>query len=180
MPAASLIGKRSYSLYIWHYPVIILMNTNAANEELGFTRILLQLSVILMLSVFSYKYIEEPVRRGRFHAQLQSVKSKFSFKPMAGLVLTILVFFRFVSWITASAEKQPEISSPVIAEKITLNEHQDSSSKDAGGEPPEQGEGVTAIGDSLILNVASSLEEILPTSSSTVRWEGRCPVSRML
>ncbi|MEK8212047.1 MULTISPECIES: acyltransferase family protein [unclassified Paenibacillus] len=156
------IGKRSYSLYIWHYPVIILMNTNAANEELGFTRILLQLSVILMLSVFSYKYIEEPVRRGRFRAQLQSVKSKFSFKPMVGLVLTILVFFRFVSWITASAEKQPGISSPVIAEKITLNEHQDSSSKDAGGEPPEQGEGVTAIGDSLILNVASSLEEILP------------------
>ncbi|MEC0167219.1 acyltransferase family protein [Paenibacillus graminis] len=156
------IGKRSYSLYIWHYPVIILMNTDAANKEPDFTRILLQITVILMLSVFSYKYIEEPVRRGKFRAQLHSIKHNYSFRPIIGLVLTVLIYFRFVSWITASAEVHPGLSNPVIAEKITPDDSQDSSSKDAGGEPPEQGEGVTAIGDSLILNVAPALEAMLP------------------
>lgn len=98
------IGKRSYSLYIWHYPVIILMNTNAANGEIGITQILLQITVILVLSIFSYKYIEEPIRRGTFRSRLRAMKVRYSFKPVIGLVLTVLIFFRLVAWITGHAE----------------------------------------------------------------------------
>ncbi|WP_076418269.1 acyltransferase [Paenibacillus sp. FSL R7-0273] len=94
------IGKRSYSLYIWHYPVIILMNANSANERPGLIQMLLQFTVIVLLAVVSYKYIEEPVRRGGFRAQLLSLKSRFSFKPMIGFVVIIILFFRLVTWIT--------------------------------------------------------------------------------
>ncbi|WNS46098.1 acyltransferase [Paenibacillus sp. MMS20-IR301] len=99
------IGKHSYSLYIWHYPVIILMNTNGANEKSGFAQILLQLAVILMLSIISYRYIEEPFRRGTFRAQLLSLKSRISFKPMIGLILILILFVRLVTWITQKAGK---------------------------------------------------------------------------
>ncbi|MFD0587240.1 acyltransferase family protein [Paenibacillus sp. GCM10027627] len=60
------IGKRSYSLYLWHYPVIILTRPEANSNEAGFIQVLLQLIVIVILSSFSYKYVEEPIRRGNF------------------------------------------------------------------------------------------------------------------
>ncbi|WP_372011292.1 acyltransferase family protein [Paenibacillus chitinolyticus] len=59
------IGKRSYSLYIWHYPVIILSSPAANVGEPGFVDILLQLTLIFMLSALSYRFVEEPIRRGR-------------------------------------------------------------------------------------------------------------------
>ncbi|MFC9773811.1 acyltransferase family protein [Paenibacillus chitinolyticus] len=58
------IGKRSYSLYIWHYPVIILSSPAANVGEPGFVDILLQLTLIFMLSALSYRFVEEPIRRG--------------------------------------------------------------------------------------------------------------------
>ncbi|EGL17481.1 MULTISPECIES: acyltransferase [unclassified Paenibacillus] len=61
----SWIGKRSYSLYIWHYPVIILSSPEANVGEPGFVDILLQLTLIFMLSALSYRFVEEPIRRGR-------------------------------------------------------------------------------------------------------------------
>lgn len=60
----SWIGKRSYSLYIWHYPVIILSSPAANAEETVFADILLQLTLIFMLSALSYRFVEEPIRRG--------------------------------------------------------------------------------------------------------------------
>ncbi|MFE4571655.1 acyltransferase family protein [Paenibacillus chitinolyticus] len=59
------MGKRSYSLYIWHYPVIILSSPAANVGEPGFVDILLQLTLIFMLSALSYRFVEEPIRRGR-------------------------------------------------------------------------------------------------------------------
>ncbi|MFF2154455.1 acyltransferase family protein [Paenibacillus chitinolyticus] len=61
----SWIGKRSYSLYIWHYPVIIVSSPAANVGEPGFVDILLQLVLIFMLSALSYRFVEEPIRRGR-------------------------------------------------------------------------------------------------------------------
>ncbi|MEY9093598.1 acyltransferase family protein [Paenibacillus sp. RC84] len=61
----SWIGKRSYSLYIWHYPVIILSRPEANVGEPGFVDILLQLTLIFMLSALSYRFVEEPIRKGR-------------------------------------------------------------------------------------------------------------------
>ncbi|REK68257.1 MAG: acyltransferase [Brevibacillus sp.] len=58
------IGKRSYSLYIWHYPVIVLSSPTVNTEKPGFTHILLQLIMSVALAALSYKYVEEPIRRG--------------------------------------------------------------------------------------------------------------------
>lgn len=89
----SWIGKRSYSLYIWHYPVIILLSPAANAGEPGFADILLQLTIIFMLSALSYRFVEEPIRRGRFWKNLHLTKSPGSFKLLAVLVLIMSVFF---------------------------------------------------------------------------------------
>ncbi|WEX76218.1 acyltransferase [Sinorhizobium numidicum] len=54
------IGKLSYSLYLWHWPVIVY--AGILNPELTITDRLLCLAVTLALSLFSYHFIENPIR----------------------------------------------------------------------------------------------------------------------
>ncbi|TFD66767.1 acyltransferase family protein [Cryobacterium ruanii] len=54
------IGKISYSLYLWHFPVVILLATVFATDSPFY----LPLAVLLMLalSVFSFHFVEDPIR----------------------------------------------------------------------------------------------------------------------
>ncbi|MET4687060.1 acyltransferase family protein [Sinorhizobium fredii] len=54
------IGKLSYSLYLWHWPVIVY--AGIVEPELSVVDRLLCLAVTLLLSLFSYHFIENPIR----------------------------------------------------------------------------------------------------------------------
>jgi peptidoglycan/LPS O-acetylase OafA/YrhL len=54
------LGKRSYGLYLWHYPVFRLL---VPGQE-AWPWFLLRLGVTLALTYLSFKYLEEPVRHG--------------------------------------------------------------------------------------------------------------------
>ncbi|HZP76291.1 MAG TPA: acyltransferase family protein [Pseudolabrys sp.] len=64
-PAPVLIGKISYSLYLWHFPLLAFGAYVAiGGESLGAKLALLALSVLL--AFVSWRYIEQPVRKGRW------------------------------------------------------------------------------------------------------------------
>ena len=56
------IGARSYGIYLWHYPVIVLTTPPNATENLG--RAALQITAAIALAALSWKFIEEPIRHG--------------------------------------------------------------------------------------------------------------------
>jgi hypothetical protein len=56
------MGSRSYSAYLWHWPVIVIAAA-AIGRELTVTEGLVCLSMALALSELSYRYLENPVRR---------------------------------------------------------------------------------------------------------------------
>ncbi|NQX58674.1 acyltransferase family protein [Paenibacillus qinlingensis] len=60
------IGKRSYSLYIWHYPVIILTSSAIDTGETNWVKMGMQVVLSFLLAAFSFSYIEEPFRRNGF------------------------------------------------------------------------------------------------------------------
>ena len=57
------IGVRSYSLYLWHYPVIILTSSTTNIGEFDGRQAVLQLAVSFLLAELSWKFIEGPIRR---------------------------------------------------------------------------------------------------------------------
>ncbi|TPK50491.1 MULTISPECIES: acyltransferase family protein [unclassified Mesorhizobium] len=61
LPPMQWIGKLSYSLYLWHWPVIVYAGMVTA-ELSGLDRFAC-LALTLMLSIFTYHVIENPVRR---------------------------------------------------------------------------------------------------------------------
>ncbi|MFC7681051.1 acyltransferase family protein [Paenibacillus sp. GCM10028914] len=58
------IGVRSYGIYLWHYPVIILTSPNGSPIENSALHTALQIVASVILASLSWKYIEEPIRHG--------------------------------------------------------------------------------------------------------------------
>ena len=67
------IGVRSYGIYLWHYPIIVL--TTPANGQETLLRGTAQVAASVVVAGLSWRLIEEPVRHGaigRWAAQLRS------------------------------------------------------------------------------------------------------------
>ncbi len=87
------IGVRSYSLYIWHYPVIILTNPSNQAVTPGPLLIAFQIAASFALAALSYKYVEEPLRRGSLRAKFRTVLSIrwLGVQPLAFLIIIPLL-----------------------------------------------------------------------------------------
>jgi peptidoglycan/LPS O-acetylase OafA/YrhL len=56
------LGVRSYGIYLWHFPVIVLTSPPNSAEDLP--RAAAQVTASILLAALSWRYLEEPVRRG--------------------------------------------------------------------------------------------------------------------
>lgn len=79
----SYIGARSYSLYLWHWPVYILVGAAIDNQ----LQIFIKIFLTLILAELSYQYVENPIR----HNQYQ----KWSFLKIS-FYLAIVIFSLFL------------------------------------------------------------------------------------
>ncbi|GMX63713.1 acyltransferase family protein [Paenibacillus elgii] len=167
------IGIRSYSLYIWHYPVIVLTSRTVEADEWGALRLFLQLGASLLLAALSWKYIEEPIRRG----SLENMWRKMGMKPrfrLRHLFVIIVCSILLLSTSCKSNEDTPASVQP--AYEVTKQNAEDHSAATVQPETPapedspkspqknkeEAGKGVTAIGDSVILDAVPYLKKYLP------------------
>lgn len=69
MPPLVWVGKVSYSLYLWHWPVLVLVNSAGwYGRGLPYVPLSLQFAVMLLLSWLSWRFVEQPFRHGRLQA----------------------------------------------------------------------------------------------------------------
>ncbi len=61
-PVLKWIGQRSYGIYIWHYPIIVLTTPYNAPPDLA--RSVLQVAASFTCAGLSWKYLEQPIRHG--------------------------------------------------------------------------------------------------------------------
>jgi peptidoglycan/LPS O-acetylase OafA/YrhL len=73
------IGVRSYGIYLWHYPVIVL--TTPANSTEDLPRAVWQIAASIALAALSWKFVEEPVRHGAIERAWRRIRSR----KLAGL-----------------------------------------------------------------------------------------------
>ena len=60
------IGVRSYGIYLWHYPIIVL--TTPANSTDSLARGALQVAASIVVAALSWHFVEEPIRHGALAA----------------------------------------------------------------------------------------------------------------
>jgi peptidoglycan/LPS O-acetylase OafA/YrhL len=57
------VGERSYGIYLWHLPIIVLTNPVGAHSA-DPARALVQVAAIFVVAELSWRYVENPVRHG--------------------------------------------------------------------------------------------------------------------
>ncbi|MFK7693962.1 acyltransferase family protein [Paenibacillus sp. HJGM_3] len=94
------LGQRSYGIYLWHYPVIILTSPSVQSEELNVVRAAVQVTATLILAALSYRLVEEPIRQGsmgKLWRRILTGDHKRPFRPgrlwvtSAGTLLALLM-----------------------------------------------------------------------------------------
>jgi peptidoglycan/LPS O-acetylase OafA/YrhL len=108
-PLLQWIGARSYSLYLWHWPILIVAESYVG-EDLPWTGILAVALLTVGVSQIGYVTIENPVRRnGRLARDVV-----LSLSVGAALILTSLT----AAW--GLHRYEPDLSTGVIAEAPSL------------------------------------------------------------
>ena len=88
------VGERSYAIYLWHYPVIVL--TTPLNAPPNVVRAILQTAVTLVIAALSWRYVEQPVRHGALGRQWERIRQHNWSRPQLrpwGWVLAVGVSF---------------------------------------------------------------------------------------
>ena len=110
------LGKISYGLYLWHYLVIyFLLNAFPKNIQYFISVIVIS----ILLSSFTYFYVENPLRKNRYFDG--SLKKIIKFFPVIVIILIFLVSFSKSRNLIIDSLNKIE----VFAHKINLHKEKD-------------------------------------------------------
>ena len=73
--AFKVCGARAFAVYMWHYPLLLVMNPATRTTELPWWGWIVELAVILVVSEFSYRFVEQTFGNGRIGKTIANLKS---------------------------------------------------------------------------------------------------------
>ncbi|MBE5666881.1 acetyltransferase [Staphylococcus sp. SS251] len=94
-PVLVYIGKRSYSLYLWHFPVISFIHSYYVDGQIPKYVYGIDILLTVLLAELSYRYIETPFRKEGLH----SLNWRPTFIPQfirTVLIVTLLIPFMLI------------------------------------------------------------------------------------
>ena len=127
------VGKRSYGLYLWHWPVFQLTRERVDVDINGWELFAVRMFVTLVLVEISYQCIERPIRERRMMRELAKVKRikelKSSFPKLALSSLGVLASIIILQGVQADRTIQQLETVDVVAAE-TPKEVTDIANKD--------------------------------------------------
>ena len=111
-PVLVWIGVRSYSLYLWHWPIFVFTRPEL-DQPLGlYPTLALRLALTVVAAELSYRYVEVPIRNGAFQRWRQRLATREGARrrtgpiALAGSAVLLLVAVSTVNAGPSSAEQQ--------------------------------------------------------------------------
>lgn len=194
-PVLKWIGDRSYSIYLWHYPIILLIS-KGIKASWWITLIEIVLSVVL--AELSYRFIETPIRHGIIGEYLNILRSRpksrqekkrqvqvarRSLKVIAGtFVLTVSLILCMIFVPKKNALDTLQKRETKAKETGKMTEEQLAKQKANGSESEDticttdltddeilEGLNLLLIGDSIAVDVTDDFYEMFPNSVSDTK-----------
>ncbi|GIG38355.1 acyltransferase family protein [Cellulomonas phragmiteti] len=79
------LGERSYGIYLWHWPVLMLTRPGQDLALPGWASVLVRVGVTLALAEASYRWVEGPVRRGALRRVVARLRRPGPDRPRTAL-----------------------------------------------------------------------------------------------
>jgi len=112
------VGERSYSIYLWHWPVLMLTRPGIDVSFDGPGLLAMQVAIIVALSELSYRFVETPVRHGALGRAWDGLRtSEWRLGPRvaayggAAAVVAVCVTVGVFAWQSVEAEQATFVSA---------------------------------------------------------------------
>ncbi|NWK72305.1 acetyltransferase [Bacillus paramycoides] len=173
------IGVRSYGIYLWHYPILTLTTPKVNTGDFSPIRAILQFLLIIMIAQISWKYIEKPIRQGTLrniqfkNLRLQNVTLGVKLALICAVFVSSIAVFGLSKVSKAKespkldrveAEQTQPAKHPVAVREDPTQEapQNQEESKEVNSEQTKSSQTVTAIGDSVMIDITPYLKNAFP------------------
>ncbi|MCU1534769.1 MAG: acetyltransferase [Glaciihabitans sp.] len=166
------IGQRSYGLYLWHWPVLVLLTVWLPlwpGSPLGqWTLGAAAAAITVAAATFSYRFVETPIRRVGFRATMRGWFGPGRVRTLriAASITAIAVAVALVGFSTAGILRAPKAGSAedyVAAGQAAIAAAGGATTQTTGVPSGRtSGHSILAIGDSVMLAAAPKLEQAFP------------------
>ena len=177
------IGKISYSLYLWHFPILVVTTPVSEIGNPNLFYVTLRIVLIILVATGSYMFVETPIRKLGFvnyinllFKRIMKFKNNtkkiiFASIALVAVVFTMGVFGKSVPYLSTAfvTEMSNNKESQFISnnnENNTNNssEHKDDNNNNQEGNKSEDKKysSLLVIGDSLTVDIGEKIKEKYP------------------
>ena len=176
------IGKISYSLYLWHFPVLVLTTpvSEIGNPNIFF--VILRIVLTFAVAIVSYVFVETPIRKLGFKNYINVIfkklkkrprKSRKTYAGVVGLVSILFlmgIFGKSVPFISTAFVKEMESNKETqfVNNGNNKDNNQEKSSdsnkdnKEDKKNSDKKYSSVLVMGDSLTVDIGEKFQELYP------------------
>jgi len=90
-PVLKWFGDRSYGIYLWHWPIFVLMRSGIDIQWPEPIAFIVKVAIVLVISDLSYRFVEMPIRQGAIGSRLQIWRAAGVPRPKAKTLMTTAV-----------------------------------------------------------------------------------------
>jgi peptidoglycan/LPS O-acetylase OafA/YrhL len=157
------VGERSYGIYLWHWPIIVLVA--GVNARPGPATVVGEAAVVLAAAALSYRFVEEPIRSGRLQRWLAQYSRRFRLEVVGAGALALVAGFAILFVTPASLNPvgtyvNPPKGRAATHPTSTLPTSQATGRKQTKQQALPPGR-ILALGDSVMLGCSSELRVAL-------------------
>ena len=182
------IGKISYSLYLWHFPILVLTTPVSEIGNPNIIFVILRVILIFALATASYVFVETPIRKLGFKNYINVIFKKLKKRPRksrkvyAGIVGLVSVLFlmgifgKSVPFISTAFVKEMETNKETQFvnngnnkdnnQEKSSDSNKDSKDKKENKEDKNNSDkkysSVLVMGDSLTVDIGEKFQELYP------------------
>lgn len=146
------IGLRSYSIYLWHWPVIMLTRPDVDVPLDGVPLVVLRLALTMAAAMASYRFVEVPFRRhgiAGVRERLRGAARPVRLAAASSAALAVVGLAVAVAVVPASTTRVPGIDIASAGEPPAA----------AGGAAATKGPALVFVGDSVLLGASRAVEQ---------------------
>ena len=179
------IGKISYSLYLWHFPILVLTTPVSEIGNPNIIFVILRVILTFVLASASYVFVETPIRKLGFKNYINVIFKKLKKRPRksrklyAGIVGLVSVLFlmgifgKSVPFISTAFVKEMEANKETQfvnngnnkdnnQEKSSDSNKDKKDNKEDKNNSDKKYSSVVVMGDSLTVDIGEKFQELYP------------------
>ena len=96
-PVLKWFGDRSYGIYLWHWPIFVLMRSGIDIQWPDPIAFVVKIAIVLVISDLSYRFVELPIRQGAIGSRLTVWRAAGVPRPQARTLMTTAVTIAVLS-----------------------------------------------------------------------------------